>query len=69
MACRTHRVFQVVYLGLWYLAVNGVAALDYMGVVKSGGLPAGPSPLAVGGLALLLVCAALAVRTARHAVR
>ncbi|MEV4377876.1 hypothetical protein [Streptosporangium sp. NPDC049644] len=69
VACRTHRVFQVVYLGLWYLAVNGVAALDYMGVVRSGGLPAGPSPLAVGGLALLLVCAALAVRTARHAVR
>ncbi|MCC5581751.1 hypothetical protein IMZ11_39735 [Microtetraspora sp. AC03309] len=69
VATRTHRVFQVVYLGLWYLAVNGVAALDYMGVVRSEGVPAGPSPLAVGGLALLLVCAALAVRTARHAVR
>ncbi|MFF3667280.1 hypothetical protein [Microtetraspora malaysiensis] len=69
VACRTHRVFQVVYLGVWYLAVNGVAAVDYMGVVRSGGLPAGPSPLAVAAVALVLVGAALAVRTARHATR
>ncbi|WP_433352455.1 hypothetical protein ACQP25_04880 [Microtetraspora malaysiensis] len=69
VVCRTHRVFQVVYLGVWYLAVNGVAAVDYMGVVRSGGSPAGPSPLAVAAVALVLVGAALAVRTARHATR
>ncbi|GIH63353.1 hypothetical protein [Microbispora siamensis] len=69
VACRTHRVFQVVYLGLWYLAVNGTAAVDYMGAVRTDGLPAGPSPLVVGGLAAALLCAALAVRTARHAAR
>ncbi|MFF4774487.1 hypothetical protein ACFY05_16675 [Microtetraspora fusca] len=69
VACRTHRVFQVVYLVVWYLAVNGVAAVDYMGVVRSGGSPAGPSALAVAAVALLLVGAALAVRTARHATR
>ncbi|WP_067179813.1 hypothetical protein [Microtetraspora niveoalba] len=69
VACRAHRVFQVVYLGMWYLAVNGVATIDYMGVVRSDGLPAGPPPFAVAGLALALVGAALAVRTARHATR
>ncbi|WP_220505257.1 ABC transporter permease [Microbispora sp. H10830] len=68
-ACRTHRVFQVVYLGLWYLAVNGTAAVDYMGAVRVEGLPAGPSPLVVAVLAAALLCAALAVRTARHATR
>ncbi|MEU6426002.1 hypothetical protein ABZ860_08865 [Microbispora sp. NPDC046973] len=68
-ACRTHRVFQVVYLGLWYLVVNGTAAVDYMGAVRVAGLPAGPSPLVVTGLAAALLCAALAVRTARHATR
>ncbi|TQS27384.1 ABC transporter permease [Microbispora sp. KK1-11] len=68
-ACRTHRVFQVVYLGLWYLAVNGTAAVDYMGAVRVEGLTAGPSPLAVAGLAAALLFAALAVRTARHAAR
>ncbi|MBE3008930.1 hypothetical protein IL992_06970 [Microbispora sp. NEAU-D428] len=69
VACRTHRVFQVVYLGLWYLAVNGTAAVDYMGAVRTDGLPAGPSPLVVACLAAALLCAALAVRTARHAIR
>jgi hypothetical protein len=43
-ASRTHRMFQVIYLILWYAAVNHVAAADYMGTVLIGGHPAGPSP-------------------------
>ncbi|MFE2819013.1 hypothetical protein ACFXG2_16350 [Streptomyces albidoflavus] len=45
VVCRTHRVFQVVYLPLWYLVVNQVAALDFMGAVREAGVPAGPTPL------------------------
>lgn len=41
---RTHRLFQALYLPLWYLAVNQIAALDFMGTVRRAGHPAGPSP-------------------------
>ncbi|MFE0497696.1 hypothetical protein ACFW2M_23750 [Streptomyces albidoflavus] len=54
VVCRTHRVFQVVYLPLWYLVVNQVAALDFMGAVREAGVPAGPTPL-FPLLALLLL--------------
>ncbi|OUC95568.1 hypothetical protein [Streptosporangium minutum] len=31
---RTHRAFQALYLPLWYAAVNGIGAFDYMGTCR-----------------------------------
>ncbi len=66
---RTHRVFQVLYLILWYAVVNHVAAADYMGTVLVRGRPAGPGPALVGGVALAMLAAAFAIRGLRHASR
>ncbi|XVV15488.1 hypothetical protein ACQP2X_14440 [Actinoplanes sp. CA-131856] len=53
----TQRFFQAVYPLLWYLVINDVAGLDYMGI-----LAGGPSPVAVvTGATLLLVSALTAV--------
>jgi hypothetical protein len=68
-ASRTHRMFQALYVLLWYAAVNQVAAADYMGTVLAGGRPAGPSPLVIAGLALALLTIAFIIRAARHARR
>lgn len=64
---RGRRLFQVIYLPLWYAALNGIAALDVMGTVRVEGHPAGPSPLAVGGVAagLLGVAGFVRLRTRR----
>ncbi|WP_380283933.1 hypothetical protein [Kitasatospora purpeofusca] len=66
---RTHRLFQALYLPLWYLAVNQVAALDFMGTVRRAGHPAGPSPVLVTALALALLATALLTTSARRALR
>ncbi|MBF9130788.1 hypothetical protein I0C86_17745 [Plantactinospora sp. S1510] len=66
---RTHRLFQVGYLALWYPVLNGIAALDFMGAVRVDARPAGPAPLVVGTLALALLGTALLVTTLRHARR
>ncbi|MGW1687830.1 hypothetical protein ACWCPO_25125 [Streptomyces albidoflavus] len=65
VVCRTHRVFQVVYLPLWYLVVNQVAALDFMGAVREAGVPAGPTPLFPLLALLLLGATFLAAETRR----
>ncbi|WAC97870.1 hypothetical protein [Streptomyces sp. NA13] len=65
VVCRTHRVFQVVYLPLWYLVVNQVAALDFMGAVREAGVPAGPTPLFPLLALLLLAATFLAAGTRR----
>ncbi|MGX1635563.1 hypothetical protein [Streptomyces sp. CBG33] len=65
VVCRTHRVFQVVYLPLWYLVVNQVAALDFMGAVREAGVPAGPTPLFPLLALLLLGATFLAAGTRR----
>ncbi|MFF8491282.1 hypothetical protein ACF06O_10600 [Streptomyces albidoflavus] len=65
VVCRTHRVFQVVYLPLWYLVVNQVAALDFMGAVREAGVPAGPTPLFPLLALLLLGATFLAAGTQR----
>jgi hypothetical protein len=65
----THRVFQVLYLILWYAVVNHVAAADYMGTVLVHGRPAGPGPVPVAGAGVLTLGATFAVRWARHAAR
>ncbi|WP_419707487.1 ABC transporter permease [Promicromonospora sp. NFX87] len=67
---RTPRVFQVLYLIAWYMAINDVAAFDHMGIVlDAAGHPAGASAVAVGGAALGLTAAALAVRRVQHVRR
>jgi hypothetical protein len=64
---RTSRVFQVLYLIAWYMALNNVAAFDHMGIVLDvAGRPAGPPAVVVGGVALGLVAATLAVRGGQH---
>ncbi|MET8702907.1 hypothetical protein ABZW10_29210 [Kitasatospora sp. NPDC004723] len=66
---RSHRLFQALYLPLWYLVVNQVAALDFMGAVRRAGHLAGPSPVLVGALALALLAATLVAASARRALR
>ncbi|MFG3254169.1 hypothetical protein [Streptomyces sp. NPDC048172] len=52
---RTHRLFQAVYLPLWYVVVNGMPLLDYMGATRAPGEPALIPPALVAGLALALL--------------
>ncbi|MBP0448781.1 hypothetical protein J5Y04_04385 [Kitasatospora sp. RG8] len=66
---RTHLVFQALYLPLWYLVVNQVAALDYMGAVRTAGHLAGPGPLLVLAAALALLATAFVAGAARREVR
>ncbi|WTU24687.1 ABC transporter permease [Kitasatospora purpeofusca] len=66
---RTHRLFQALYLPLWYLAVNQVAALDFMGTVRRAGHPAGPSPVLVTAITLTLLSTTLLTTTTRRALR
>jgi hypothetical protein len=68
-ASRTHRMFQAIYVILWYAAVNQVAAADYMGTVLEGGRPAGPSPLLTAGVSLAMLAVAMTIRAAQHATR
>ncbi|MFY1687483.1 hypothetical protein [Plantactinospora sp. WMMB782] len=66
---RTERIFQVGYLAIWYLTLNGIATFDVMGAVRVDGRPAGPAPLLVAGCALALLGLALLVGTLRHSRR
>ncbi|MFC4561078.1 hypothetical protein ACFO4E_04325 [Nocardiopsis mangrovi] len=69
-ATRGARLFQLVYLALWYAILNSVAAADVMGAVRDTALrPAGPHPLAVLAAAAVLLGAALLVDRLRHARR
>ncbi|SHE96703.1 hypothetical protein [Streptoalloteichus hindustanus] len=54
---RTHRLFQAVYLPVWYGAVNGLPVLDFMGVIRVDGEPAGLPLAVVVGLAAVMVAA------------
>ncbi|MGW4807382.1 hypothetical protein [Kitasatospora sp. NPDC004272] len=63
---RSHRPFQALYPPLWYLLVNHVAAVDFMGAVRTAGRPGGPRPLLVAALAAALLGAALAADAARR---
>ncbi|MDB1088339.1 hypothetical protein PJ985_12260 [Streptomyces sp. ACA25] len=66
---RSHRLFQALYLPLWYIAVNGIPALDFMGAVRTDGQPAGPHPAFVAACALALLATALLAGSARRAVK
>jgi hypothetical protein len=66
---RSHRLFQALYLVLWYAAVNQLAAADYMGTVLVHGRPAGPSALLVAGIAIAMLAVTFGIRAIRHATR
>ncbi|MEU1286440.1 hypothetical protein [Kitasatospora sp. NPDC005856] len=66
---RSHRLFQAVYLPLWWVLVNNVAALDFMGAVRVNGSPAGPAPLLVGTLSAALLAGVFLVGAARRNVK
>src|SRR6266487_946550 len=68
-ASRTHRMFQAIYVLLWYAAVNQVAAADYMGTVLVNGRPAGPSPSLIAAISLAMLSITSSIRAARHAAR
>jgi hypothetical protein len=63
------RVFQAVYIVVWYLMINDVPALDVMGAVREHGRPLGPSPFLVAGLALAGFGVASGVTAVRHSRR
>jgi hypothetical protein len=65
LVSRSHRLFQALYLPLWFLIVNGVAAVDYLGAVREQGQPAGPPAALIIGLAAGLLLAALGVDAGR----
>ena len=64
---RTHRLFQICYLVLWYGAVNGVPVVDYMGIVRDGDDLAGPPSAAIAALAGACLAAALVIERGRRA--
>lgn len=63
------RTFQAVYTVLWYLLINDVAALDFMGALRAHGRPAGPPSPLVAAVAVTLFGVAFAVVRLRHARR
>ena len=66
---RTQRVFQVLYVALWYAIANGVAGVDFLGAVTVHGRPAGVPPFVTGGIALAMLAGAFLTSAARHARR
>lgn len=65
----SNRLFQAVYLTLWYTVMNSIAALDFMGAVRENGHPAGPGPVMILGFSVALLATALLTIEARHARR
>lgn len=66
---QSRRLFQVLYLALWYAAVNQLAAADYMGTVLTHGRPAGPSALLIAGAAAVMLAVTFGTRALWHATR
>ncbi|MFD8595173.1 hypothetical protein ACFV1L_09250 [Kitasatospora sp. NPDC059646] len=66
---RSHRPFQALYPPLWYLLVNQVAPVDFMGAVRTAGRPDGPAPLLVAAVAAVLLGAAFLAGAARRDVK
>jgi hypothetical protein len=69
---RSARLFQLVYLMLWYAVVNGVPAVDFMGAVRAGDQSnelAGPGPLLVLAAAAALLSLTIVNQEVRHARR
>jgi ABC-type transport system involved in multi-copper enzyme maturation permease subunit len=67
---RSSRLFQLVYLMLWYAVANGVPAVDFMGAVRGqAGELAGPHPTFVLAAAAALITLTIVNQEVRHARR
>ncbi|SHN47185.1 hypothetical protein [Cryptosporangium aurantiacum] len=66
---RSPRTFQAVYLLLWIVVFTGERHLDFMGVQRVDGVPAGPAPVVVLGVAAVLELTVLVVQYLRHVRR
>lgn len=66
---RSHRAFQAIYLPIWYVLVNHVTALDFMGASRVDGRPAGPSPVLVVALSAAMLAVVFLVGSARRNVK
>ncbi|CAM2846540.1 ABC transporter permease [Prescottella defluvii] len=66
---RGARVFQAVYLVIWYAVLNGVAAVDVIGALRTDGSLNGPSPLLSLVVSAVLIAATVLVQEIRHARR
>jgi hypothetical protein len=67
---RSARLFQLVYLLLWYAAANGLPAVDVMGAVRGPGDElAGPHPISVLAAAAALIVLTVVTQEVRHARR
>lgn len=66
---RGARVFQAVYLVIWYAVLNEVAAVDVVGALRTDGSLSGPSPLLSFGVGAVLIAATVLVQEIRHARR
>jgi hypothetical protein len=63
---RTHRVFQAVYVPLWYGGFSGLPPLDFMGILRAeDGTPLGLPATLVGGLGVVLITLVLIFSTRR----
>jgi len=62
---RVGRPFQALYPLLWYLVLNGLSPVDFLGAVRADGHLTGPSPLLVAAVALGLLGVAAGVTAAR----
>lgn len=56
---RTHRLFQAVYVPLWYAATNGLTFLDFMATTRTPGSPAPLPPLLLTALSAALMTTTL----------
>ncbi|MFI0938770.1 hypothetical protein [Streptomyces sp. NPDC021020] len=57
---RGHRLFQGLYVPLWYAAANGLSALDFMGATRAPGTSATLPPPVLAALSALLLGTVLA---------
>ncbi|MFE2864787.1 ABC transporter permease [Embleya sp. NPDC059259] len=66
LAGRTHRLFQALYLPLWWGILNNITGLDFMGAIRRQGEPAGPPWFAVAAVAVVLLAVAMGIGAARR---
>jgi hypothetical protein len=66
---RSHRPFQALYPPVWYLIVNQVGAVDFMGAVREDGVPAGLPAVVVVAAAAGLLGIAVVVDRVRERTR
>ncbi|MFK8849626.1 hypothetical protein [Streptomyces sp. Ac-502] len=63
---RTHRLFQAVYLPLWYTVANGLPIFDYMGALRDSSELAAAQPPVTMTVAAVLLAIVFATGTLRR---